>query len=96
MIGREPLNSLKWEHYNKLTDLVLSIENTPHENWSEIVANMHRELNAVGDNKINGMMKLFLDVIVEDEHVGIKPSQGAINLILDRTREYVNKKYKRY
>jgi hypothetical protein len=41
------------------------------------------------------MMKMLFDVLDEDELVGIGASRGTINEILDHTRDYMIKKYKR-
>lgn len=86
----------KWEHYNKLVDLIIRTETEPHENWNEIVADMQRELNAIGDNTINKHMKLYFPVLDEDEYVGIKPSRATNQIIIDRTRNHMVSKYKRW
>ena len=97
-IEREKYISDKWEHYNKLTNLILSLdnlENATHNEWSAVIADMQRELNAIGDITINKMVKILFDALKEYEYVGITASRGVINGILDRTREYMILKYKR-
>jgi len=89
-------SKLVWAHYNKLTDLILSLENTPHEKWSEIVADMQRELNTIGDKTINKYMSLYFRVIDETEYVGIHPPRFINQRIFDLTREHMIKKYKRF
>ena len=86
----------KWEHYNKLTDLIMSTEDAPHEKWSEVVANMQRELKAIGDKTISRYMRLYFPVLDEAEYVGIKPSRAVSQKIIDLTREHMIRKYRRY
>lgn len=94
-IEKEAMYTNKWEHYNRLTDLIISIESAPHDKWSEIVADMHRELNAIGDKTINKYMRLYFPVLDEAEHVGIGLSRAVSQKIIDLTREHMITKYKR-
>lgn len=92
---KDEIIAQKWEHYNKLTDLILSLETAPHKEWTTIVAKIQRELNAIGDKTLNKYMALYFSVIDEDEYVGIKPSRASSQKIIDLTREYMIRKYKR-
>jgi len=93
-VGAEESKSI-WEHYERLSDLILKIETAPHEKWTEIVADMQRELTAIGDSKLDEMMSLYFDVLDEDEMVGINPARFVSKVILERTRKHMDRKYPR-
>ena len=92
---KDKLYSYKWEHYNKLTEHILALENAPKENIAIILADIQRELVEIGDNQIDKLLSLFSDAVDESDEFDLNPMRWEIRIILERTRERMNKKYPR-
>ena len=93
--NKEVLYAHKWEHYNKLAEHILALENAPKENIAAIMADIQRELVEIGDNQIDRLMSLFSDAVDEGDEFDLNPTRWEIRIILERTRERMNKKYPR-
>lgn len=85
-----------WEHYTKLVDLILSLENASRNDMPTIRADIQKELSEMSDSKIDEIMTQFLDAVEEVERFGTNPIPSVIRLALERTRQYMNRKYKRH
>ena len=84
-----------WEHYKKLTDLILGIETAPHKQWTEIIADMQRELTDIGDTELDEIMSTYFELLDHEEELGLKPARFNSKIILERIRKHMNKKYPR-
>ncbi len=53
----------QWEHFNKFTDLILSLKGATNESRSQILADIERERNSITDRKLDEIISLGLDVV---------------------------------
>jgi hypothetical protein len=85
----------KWEHFDKMVNLILSIEQSQVIDRPKIMADIQRELTQIGDSGLDEEMRPFQEVMLKEEEYNMKPSRYANDLILPKIRQYMNRKYKR-
>ncbi len=86
----------EWEHFSKLTDLILSLKTATKNNRLEIRNDIEGERNAIHDNEINRIMSLYLDVVDWEIQFTLgKHHDEEMRFAIELMRNHMNKKYKR-
>ena len=88
-------NSEKWEHFDRMVDLILNLEQAQNDERPNIMANIQRELTKIADSKLDQILKPFFVGMDFEEEFHIKTHRDEIEVTLARLRKYMNMKYKR-